>query len=178
MDEALKVSSFRAAPVATDREMFLATLVKALNDTLGDTVGPREAKGFDHLVGMAVAEQVLAGYLAAAGASRLDLTATLDALLDWMRRLGGDFTILERTDKRVVLVYGRCPFAGLAGDTGTMCRVASHVFGHMVAESQGYGRVTLRNTIACGSRGRGIVIDLEPDDHDGPGQSYYAKVGR
>ena len=177
MDEALKVSSFRAAPVASDREMFLATVVKALNDTLGDTVGPREAKGFDHLVGMAVAEQVLAGYLAAAGASRLDLTATLDALLDWKRRLGGDFTILERTDKRVVLVYGRCPFAGLAGDTGAMCRVASHVFGHMVAESQGYGRVTLTDTIARGAAGCRIVIDLDPDAPDDGGQSYFGRTG-
>lgn len=178
MDEAMEVNRFRAARGATERELFLAMLVRAFNDTLCDTVGPREAEGFNHLVGMAIAEQVLASYLAVAGVSRLDLTATLDAMRDWKRRLGGDFTILERTDKRVVLVNGRCPFAGMIGDSGAMCRVASHVFGHMVAESQGYGRVTLSDTIARGSHGCRIVIDLEPDDHDGPGHSYYAKVGR
>ncbi|WP_449411836.1 methanogen output domain 1-containing protein [Methylobacterium komagatae] len=178
MVEATGERSNRTAEVSIGRERFLAMVVGSLNDVLGDTVGPREVEGFVNLVGMAVAEQILARYLAAAGTSRLDLSATLDALLDWNRDLGGDIAISERSEKKVVLDDRRCPFLGFGLDSRTMCRMTAHVVGHMVAESQGYGRVTLADRASRGSRGCRIVIDLEPDACDGGGQSYYAKGGR
>ena len=171
-------AAINAATANNDRERYLATMLDALTDILGGTVGPRETEGFVALVGMAVSEQVLARYLTAAGVSRLELAATLDAILDWKRGLGGDFRIVERSEKRIVLVNGRCPFSGLTGNTGPMCRMTSHVFGHMVAESQGYGRITLADTIARGSSGCRIVIDLDPEARDAGGQSYYARGGR
>ncbi len=170
--------SNRPVQVMIGREGFLAMVVSALSDILSDTVGRREADGFINLVGMSIAEQVLAHYLAVAGTSRLDLSATLDALLDWKRGLGGEVSVLEKTESRVVLVDGRCPFAGLNHDARAMCRMTSHVFGHMVAESQGYGRVTLADTSSRGSRGCRMVIDLDPDPCNDGGQSYYAKGGR
>lgn len=175
MAELAENDGFHAAQVAIDREGFLATVVGILNDTLTETVGPQEAEGFVNLVGMAISEQVLSRYLAAAGVPRLDLAATVDALVDWKRRLGGDFKVLEWTNRRVVLVNRQCPFTELTSNPGPMCRITSHVFGHMVADSQGYGRVSLAKTIARGSRGCRIVIDLDPEARDGGGQSYYAR---
>lgn len=177
MADAVEGTGSRGAQVAIDREGFLTMVVGALSDTLGTMVGQREAEGFVNLVGMTISEQVLALYLKASGASRLNLVETLDAILDWKRRLGGDFRILETTGSEVVLINSRCPFAGPAAPPGAMCKMTSHVIGHMVAESQGYGRVTLADTIARGSPGCRIVIDLDPGgrDRNPEGQSYFAR---
>ncbi|TXN04813.1 transcriptional regulator [Methylobacterium sp. WL103] len=151
-------------------------IFRALSDTLEETVGSREASGFINLVGLAISEEIEAEYLRAAGTSRLDLRGTVDALIDLKRRMGGDFYVIEETERRVVLGNRRCPFGDLAVRSPAMCIVTSHVFGHMVAESQGYGRVTLADTIARGANGCRIVIDLDPDAPDDGGQPYFGKA--
>jgi predicted ArsR family transcriptional regulator len=167
------VSEFARASIDIDREEFLGLVLGAFGDALEDTVGRAEASGFIALVGMAVSEEVKARYLRAAGTKRLDLRATLEAMIDLKRRLGGDFHIIEQTPRRIVLGNRRCPFGDLAKKSPSMCAVTSNVFGHMVAESQGYGRITLADTIARGASGCRIVIDLDPDAADEGGQAYF-----
>jgi len=174
-NRAVGVAAFDEALIPLDREGFLGMVFRALSDTLEETVGLREADGFINLVGMAVSEEIEAEYLRAAGTSHLDLNATVNALIDLKRRLGGDFYVMEQSDGRIVLGNRRCPFGDLATRSPAMCMVTSHVFGHMVAESQGYGRVTLTDTIARGAAGCRIVIDLDPDAPDDGGQSYFGK---
>ncbi|GJD46651.1 hypothetical protein AFCDBAGC_4534 [Methylobacterium cerastii] len=173
---AVDITAFDQAQIGIDRERFLGMVVRVLNSTLEDTVGSRETSGFINLVGLAISEEIEAEYLRAAGTSRLDLKATIGALIDLKRRLGGDFYVIEETAERIVLGNRRCPFGDLAKDSPSMCMVTSHVFGHMVAESQGYGRVTLADTIARGAHGCRIVIDLDPDAPDDGGQAYFGKA--
>lgn len=167
------VTDFSDAPIPLGLERFLGLVIRALSTTLEDTVGEREASGFINLVGIAIAEEIHADYLRAAGAERLGRQAVSNALIDLKRRLGGDFYVIEDLGDRIVLGNRRCPFGDLAKTCPSLCKITSHVFGHMVAESQGYGRVTLADTIARGSPTCRIVIDLDPDAPGEGGQSYF-----
>ncbi|WP_244472528.1 MULTISPECIES: methanogen output domain 1-containing protein [unclassified Methylobacterium] len=171
--EAVGIPDFENAPIGIDREDFLGMVFGAFAGALEDTVGRSEASGFIALVGMAVSEEIKARYLRVAGPRRLDLVATVDAMIDLKRRLGGDFYVIETTPRRIVLGNRRCPFGDLVKRSPSMCMVTSNVFGHMVAESQGYGRITLADTIARGGTGCRIVIDLDPDAPDEGGQDYF-----
>lgn len=174
-DQTVGATDFSEVPVALDLERFLGLIVKALSTTLEDTVGAREASGFISLVGLAVSDEIQTEYVRANGSRRLDRRAISGALIDLKRRIGGDFYVIEDNNERIVLGNRRCPFGDLAKACPTLCTVTSHVFGHMVAESQGYGRVTLADTIARGADRCRIVIDLDADAPDDGGQSYYGR---
>ncbi|WP_292512553.1 methanogen output domain 1-containing protein [Methylobacterium sp.] len=173
--EAVGVADVSPASIGIDREDFLGMVFGAFTDALEDAVGRAEASGFIALVGMAVSEEIKTRYLRVSGTPRLDLAATVDAMIDLKRRLGGDFYVIEATSRRIVLGNRRCPFGELVKKSPSMCMVTSNVFGHMVAESQGYGRITLGDTIARGGLGCRIVIDLDPDAPDEGGQDYFGK---
>lgn len=168
-------ADFAQAPIDIDREGYLGLILKNMSNTLEETVGRSEAHGFINLVGLAVSEEIQDEYLRAAGTKRLDRAGVTAVILDLKRRMGGDFYVLEESDNQIVLGNRRCPFGDLARDCPSLCMMTSHVFGHLVAESQGYGRVTLADTIARGGQGCRIVIDLDPDAPDKGGQSYYAR---
>lgn len=173
--QACGAASLSEAPVAIDREAYLSLLVRALSNTLEETVGAREASGFINLVGLAVAEEIQGAYQRATGRNSFDRKALTAVLLDLEHRIGGDFHIVEDNEDRIVIGNRHCPFGDLAKRCPSMCMMTSHVFGHMVAESQGYGRVTLADTIARGAPGCRIVIDLDPDAPGEGGQAYYAR---
>ena len=164
------------APVAIDLDRFLGLIVRTLSKTLEETVGATEASGFMNLVGLSVFEEIQAEYLRVTGKDRLDRSSATAILLDFKHRLGGDFQVVEETEERIVLSNRRCPFGALAANCSSLCMVTSHVFGHLMAESQGYGRVTLADTIARGAPACRIVIDLDPGEPGDEGQSYYARV--
>ncbi|MGU3359471.1 methanogen output domain 1-containing protein [Methylobacterium sp. M6A4_1b] len=174
-DQATSGADFGDAPISIDREGYLGLVVKALSTTLEDTVGTREASGFLNLVGLAVSEEIQRQYLAAAGTPRLNRKVLPGALVDLKRRLGGEFYVIEDSDDRIVLGNRRCPFGDLVRACPSLCNMTSHVFGHMVAESQGYGRVTLADTIARGAGSCRIVIDLDADAPGEGGQAYYGR---
>jgi predicted ArsR family transcriptional regulator len=164
---------FETADISLDREGFLGSVLKALATTLQDTVGVEEASGFVSLVGMAIGEELRVKYEDANGGRPLDRTAVTAALIDLKRRIGGDFYLIEETEDRTVLGNRRCPFGDWVIGRPSLCMMTSNVFGRMVAESQGYGRVTLDDTIASGGTGCRIAIDLDPDGSAGTGRRYH-----
>ena len=161
-------------PPGPSRETFLGSVVRALGTTLEETVGIEEAKGFISVVGLAVGAEIQAEYLKARGTDRLDRPALVEALVDLKRRVGGDFELLEQTDERIVLANRRCPFGDLAKACPSLCMMTSNMIGHLVAESQGYARVILDETIAGGASACRIVIDLDPDAPDA-GARYHRR---
>ncbi len=87
--EAVGVADVSPASIGIDREDFLGMVFGAFTDALEDAVGRAEASGFIALVGMAVSEEIKTRYLRVSGTPRLDLAATVDAMIDLKRRLGG-----------------------------------------------------------------------------------------
>jgi len=164
---------FEHAAVDLSREDFLDSVLMALSSTLQNTVGVKEASGFVSLVGMTVGEEIRTRYERANGNRPLDREALVSALVDLKRRIGGDFYVISDEGSRIVLGNRRCPFGDKVRGRPSLCMMTSNVFGRLVAESQGYGRVTIDEAIASGHSGCRVVIDLDPDDGTGHGRRYH-----
>ncbi|MFC5554068.1 methanogen output domain 1-containing protein [Methylobacterium iners] len=152
----------------------LGLFVRNLSNTLEDTVGVREASVLMNLVGLAVSDDIQKEYLEAAGKNKLSRADVTQAIIDLKQRIGSDFYIIEDMEDRIIFGNRRCPYGDLAKECPTLCMMTSHMVGHLIAESQGYGRVTLAETIARGDRACRIVVNLDPDGPDDGGLSYYA----
>ncbi|MBB5760656.1 methanogen output domain 1-containing protein [Methylorubrum rhodesianum] len=160
-------SDLCGSQIRMDREIFMDLVVTTMGSLFEDTVGSGEAGGFISLVGLAVGEKIQEEYLQASGASHLDRRGMIDALLDMKRRIGSDFYVVEETEQRIVLGNRRCPFGELAKKCPSLCMLTANVCGHLAAESQGYARVDLPETIAAGASECRIVINLDPDTPGG-----------
>ncbi|WP_318284371.1 methanogen output domain 1-containing protein [Methylorubrum aminovorans] len=167
--------NFGSSQIPLDREIFMDLVVTTMGSLFEETVGSNEAGGFVSLVGLAVGEKIQAAYLASSGASQLDRKGMVDALLDMKRRIGSDFYVVEESEQRIVLGNKRCPFGELAKKCPSLCMLTANVCGHLAAESQGYARVDLPETIAAGASECRIVINLEPDSSGG-GRRYHRRA--
>lgn len=176
--EEINPNRFVSAEINLEREGFFQSIVMALSGTLQDTVGIKDASGFVSLVGMSLGEEIAEKYERANGDRPLDRAALIDALIDLKRRIGGDFFVVSDDGGRIVLGNRRCPFGDGIKGFPSLCMMTSNVFGHLVAESQGYGRVTIEEAIAAGSSRCRIVIDLEPDARAGRGRQYFKAPSR
>ena len=139
-----------------DRDIFLRTMLRELAGTLEEVVGIEQASGFFALTGQRIAEQSLDMYELDGDALKL-----AEALCDFKRRIEGDFYIVEVTPDRIVLLNRACPFGSKVANRPSLCMMTSNVFGTLAADSFGYARVDLKETIANGDAGCHVVIDLK-----------------
>ncbi|NEP45534.1 MAG: transcriptional regulator, partial [Okeania sp. SIO2H7] len=104
--------------------------------------------------------------------SREQVTAVL---VDWKRRIKGDFFVIEESDEKIVLGNRKCPFAEQVEGREAMCVMTSNIFGAIAADNLGYARVELQDTIARGATECKVVIYLKPDESsdDFVGQEYF-----
>lgn len=166
---------FSDLQIRLDREVFMDLVVTTMESMFVDTVGSAEAGGFISLVGLAVGEKIQEEYLQARGASQLDKRGMVAALLDLKRRIGSDFYVVEESEQRIVLGNKRCPFGELAKKCPSLCMLTANVCGQLAAESQGYARVDLPETIARGSPECRIVINFDPNTSGG-GRRYHRRA--
>jgi predicted ArsR family transcriptional regulator len=161
--------------IALERDVFLRGILRHLSGALQDVVGLEEGAGFVSLVGHQVGEDLNRRYLQALGVERLDRAQVARVLVDLKRRIQGDFYVIEDTEDRIVLGNRRCPFGEFVADRPSLCMMTSNVFGRVVAENLGYGRVVLEATIARGAPGCRITIHLKPGESDAraPGREYF-----
>ncbi len=162
-------------PIRLNRDMFMDLVVTSMGSVFEDIVGSSEADGFISLVGLAVGDKIQAEYLNAKGTSQLDRAEMVDALLDMRRRIGSTSYVLEDSAQRIVLGNNRCPFGDLAKKFPSLCMLTANVCGHLAAESQGYARVDLPETIAAGASECRVVIDLDPETV-GHGRRYHRRA--
>jgi predicted ArsR family transcriptional regulator len=85
-----------------------------------------------------------------------------DVLVDFKRRIRGDFYVIEQDDDKIVLGNRACPFADKVEGRPALCMMTSNVFGVIAAENLGYAKVVLEQTIAQGHPGCRVVIYLKP----------------
>ena len=145
-----------------ERDTFLRTLVRELAGVLEDVVGLEEASGFFSVVGQRIGVQFNQDYRAALQVSQLTPGQVAAVLVDLKRRIQGDFFIIEQDDEKIVLGNRACPFAEKVLGRPSMCMMTSNVFGGITAESLGYAKVVLQETIAAGHPGCRVVVYLQP----------------
>lgn len=159
-----RASAARALDVPLDRDVFTRTLIRELAGALEDVIGIGEASGYISIVGSAIGEQINQDYRRAYNVSSLSREQVADVLVDLKRRIQGNFFIIEEGEDKIVLGNTACPFAEKVVGRRSMCMMTSNVFGHIAAETLGYGKVELQRTIAEGHPHCRVVVYLKASE--------------
>ncbi|MBU7586832.1 MAG: transcriptional regulator [Nostoc sp. TH1S01] len=158
-----------------ERDQFLRMIIRELAGTLQDVVGIEEAAGFLNVVGYRTGQHVNQIYHHGLQVSNLSREQVTAVLVDWKRRIQGDFYVIEESDEKIVLGNRRCPFAEQVEGREAMCVMTSNIFGAIAADNLGYARVELKDTIARGAKECTVIIHLKPSEasEEFAGQEYF-----
>lgn len=160
------MTSVSELEVPLERDGFLRRLLRELAGSLQDVVGIEEASGYISVVGTAMGEHIDEQYRRALNLDQLDRSQVTDVLVDFKRRIKGDFYVVEETEDRIVLGNRACPFGAMVRDRPSLCMMTSNAFGYITAQNLGYAAVELKETIARGHRQCSVVIYLRPSDSE------------
>jgi predicted ArsR family transcriptional regulator len=152
------------AAVPLDRDYFLRALLRELAGTLEDVIGLEETRGYVSVVSSALGSAIDRDYRAALRLDRLDRSQLARVLVDFKRRIGGDFYIISEDDEKIVLGNRACPFGAMVKDRPSLCMMTSNVFGSLAANHMGFAKVELQETIARGHPGCRVVVYLQPTE--------------
>ncbi|BDI15163.1 hypothetical protein ANSO36C_09650 [Nostoc cf. commune SO-36] len=167
-------NQIKSLELPIERDQFLRTMIRELAGTLQDVVGIEQAEGFLNVVGYRTGQHVNHIYQNALQLSNLSRNQVTAVLIDWKRRIQGDFYVIEETDEKIVLGNRKCPFAEQVEGRESMCVMTSNIFGAIAADNLGYARVELQDTIARGAQECKIVIYLQPSEElDFTAQEYF-----
>ena len=168
-------SQIESLDIPIERDQFLRTMIRELAGTLQEVIGIEEAAGFLNVVGYRTGQHVNQLYQNALQLPNLSREQVTAVLVDWKRRIQGDFYIIEETDEKIVLGNRKCPFAEQVEGREAMCVMTSNIFGAVAADNLGYARVELQDTIARGARECTVVIHLKPSEasDEFAGQEYF-----
>ena len=164
-----------ALDVPLERDVFMRTLVRGLANVLSDVVGAEEASGFLSVVGQVMGRQIDRDYREALKTARLSREQVSAVLVDFKRRIEGDFYVIEADREKIVLGNRVCPFAEKVVGQKVLCMMTSNVFGSITAANLGYAKVVLKETIAEGRPECRVVVYLnaEGEGSEAEGREYY-----
>jgi len=152
----------RDLPIPLERDLFVRSLLRELTGALQEVVGLEEADGFISVVGQRLGDQINESYKAALGVEGLTREQVADVLVDFKRRIQGDFCVIEQSDEKIVFGNRACPYGEKILDRPALCMMTSSTFGVIAAENLGYAKVVLEETIARGAAGCRVVVYLKP----------------
>jgi len=175
-----RVAAAEALKIPLDRDLFTRTLIRELAGTLEDVVGIEEASGYISVVGSAIGEQINQYYRRAYEVLSLSREQVADVLVDFKRRIQGNFFIIEEDEDKIVLGNTACSFAEKVIGRQSMCTMTSKVFGYIAAENLGYGKVELQRTIAEGHPECRVVVYLRPTEEaeKAQGREYQGSIDK
>jgi predicted ArsR family transcriptional regulator len=159
-----------------DRDMFLRILLRELTGTLQDVVGIAETSGYISVVGTAVARTLSDTYKSALQLENLSARQVIDVLIDFKRRIQGEFRVVEEHADRIVLIGCGCPFGEFVQGRPALCMVTSNVFDYFAAENLGYARVQINSAIARGDPECHVTIYLRPAADAGGAREYFRRT--
>lgn len=156
----IDATSLAAKPIQThlDRDDFLTTLLGTLAGTLEEVVGTEESSGYISLVSQEIGDWINQKYKSRLGISGLDRDQVAAVLLDLMYCIQGDFYLISLDDEKIVLGNRACPYGDKVKGRPSLCMTTSTIFGTISADSLGYAKVCLQQTIATGNAGCHVVI--------------------
>lgn len=164
------------ARIELDRDVFVRSLLRELTGTLEDVVGADEAAGYVSVVVGRMGDRIDGAYRKALAVEALDRHQVGRVLVDFKRRIQGDFYIVEEREDRIVLGNRRCPFGEDVKDRPSLCMMTSNVFGRIAANNLGYARVDIEEAFAYGDDGCRVVVHLKPVEDPRVGaREYFGK---
>jgi len=162
-------------PIPLERDLFLRSLIREFAGTLEEVVGYKEAAGYISLVGQCMGEWLNNMYKRALKVEQIGREQVWDVLVDLKNRIGGDFSIVERDEDRVVLRNTTCPFGDKVLDRPSICMMTSNVFGTIVSQNLGYAKVVLEKTIAERADCCRVIVymKLTSESEEKEGREYF-----
>ncbi len=154
------------------REPFMASLATKLAQSLEEVIGLDEAQGFISIVGSRMGAEIGSEYCKGLSTDRVPRARLAEVLVDLKARIGGDFHVVRESENEIVLGNRACPFGDAVRGRPSLCMMTSNVFGHIAAQSAGYARVSVDESIATGHAG--CLISIRFDSESGSdGREYY-----
>jgi hypothetical protein len=150
----------RALELPINRDLFLRRLFRHLTGALEDVVGSREVSGLLGVVGQALGDEIDRAYRMTLQTSQLTREQVAMVIVDFKRRIGSDFHVVEQDDERIVLGCRACAFGDDVLGRPATCVLASNICGAIAAQNLGYARVVIQETIAAGAGRCRLVIHL------------------
>ncbi len=172
-DDSAVASTVTGLEMGLRHERFMRTVIGELAETLGQIVGVSEAEGFVALVGQRLGRQIGDEYRSALGVEWLQPEHLPAVLVDLKRRIHGDFHVISADSALILLGNRRCPFGDQVVGRPALCMMTSNVFGVIAADTHGYARVHIEESIAEGHDGCRVRVALTPDSSAAPGGREY-----
>lgn len=136
-------------------------LVAGMADLLETIAGIEDACAYVSSIAARLGADIEAQYKAALGVQNLNRDQLIDALIDLKNRAGGEFSLIEQNEDRVVFGNHVCPLGTAASNHPSLCMLTSNIFGRMAANATGYAAVDLEQTIARGASCCRVVLHLK-----------------
>lgn len=129
--------------------------------------GPDAAEAAVAQVGIDVGGQMEQEFrLAREIVDRLEPEQLAECFVRLKHAIDGEFSVVELTPERIVLVNRRCPFGMVVRNSPALCRMTSSVFGGIAARNSDPlnpgASVVLEERIAVGDPGCRVVVYLGP----------------
>jgi len=161
--------------VALNPNFFFRNLIRSLSGVLEDVVGLDDASGFISIVGQNIGSEINQAYKGELGVSKLDKDQVAEVLVDLKARIGGDFSLEEQSDDKLVFANNACPFGESVLDRPSMCMMTSNVFGSISAQNLGYAKVVIEEAIATRCNGCRVVVHLDHTEEaeSSEGREYF-----
>jgi len=167
LDEAIPGTGF-------GKEAFLRALVVQLAQEIERTAGPAAAEATVAQVGTDVGAQMEEEFRAARGVvGKMSAGELGECFVRLKHAIDGEFSVLEATPQRIVLINTACPFGEVVRGAPALCRMTSSVFGGIAARNaEREASVVLEERIAVGDSGCRVVVylDVPPED---PGVAHH-----
>lgn len=142
---------------------FFGDVVAELAQTLEETVGLSDAEGFIATVGENIGERISDIYDTGHAVTKSYIAQILVDLKD---RIGGDFRVVEITGDKIILTNSRCPFGDRVIGKTSLCMMTTNVFGHVVADRNGYAHVRVAESIAENGNHCSVTVTLDANSAD------------
>ena len=172
--------SIQRPAVPLEKDGFMRSLIGELASVLEDTVGLEEASSYISLVGTALGRQIEGYYKTAYKASFFSPDEVANILVDLKRRIGGSFSIEHADEDKIILVNSACPFGSKVINRTSLCMMTSNVFGNITANSLGYAKVEIAESIARGDPKCRVIVHLRktPEAQKANGREFLAAPRR
>lgn len=144
-----------------DRRGLFNALVAGMAELLETIAGAEDACAYVSSIAARMGIDIEKQYKAALGVQALNRNQLIEALIDLENRAGGEFSVIEQDEDKVVFGNCTCPLGKAVSNRPSLCMLTSNIFGRMTANAVGYAAVDLERTIAKGDSDCRVVLHLK-----------------
>lgn len=154
-------TSIGSLDIDLDQHGLVNNLVAGMAELLETIAGVDDACAYISGIAARLGSDIEKQYKAALGVQNFNRDQLIETLVDLKNRAGGEFSLVEEDEDRVVFGNCACPLGDAAANHPSLCMLTSNIFGRLAANAVGYAAVDLERTIARGAPDCRVVLYLK-----------------